>query len=44
VANFALPLYAVNKEIDFVSQSGYFWLLKEASVTDNHWLARMERK
>jgi hypothetical protein len=37
-----LTLYAVNKEVNFVPQKGYFLRLKETSVTDNHWSVREE--
>jgi hypothetical protein len=32
-----LTLYAVNKEVNFVPQKRVFLLLKETSVTENHW-------
>jgi hypothetical protein len=35
-----MTLYAVNKEVDFVPQKGYFLKLKETSVTENHWSLR----
>jgi len=38
-----LSLYAVNKEVNFVPQKNGILLLKESSVTDNHWSVRGER-
>jgi hypothetical protein len=35
-----LTLYAVNKEVSLVPQKRRFLLLKETSVTDNHWSVR----
>jgi peptide/nickel transport system substrate-binding protein len=35
-----LTLYAVNKEVNFIPQEHQFLVLKEASVTDNHWSLR----
>jgi hypothetical protein len=32
-----ITLYAVNKEVNFVPHKSAFVLLKETSVTDDHW-------
>jgi peptide/nickel transport system substrate-binding protein len=39
-----ISLYAVNKEVNFVPQKCGFLILKETSVTDNHWSVRAEKK
>ena len=39
-----LSLYAVNKEVNFVTQKGRLLHLKEISVADNHWSIRGEKK
>jgi peptide/nickel transport system substrate-binding protein len=37
-----LTLYAVNKEVDFVPHKSQHLILKETSVTDNHWSLRVQ--
>jgi ABC-type transport system substrate-binding protein len=39
-----LTLYAVNKEVNFVPQKLQLLVLKETSVTDNHWSVRGENQ
>jgi ABC-type transport system substrate-binding protein len=39
-----ITLYAVNKEVHFVPQKSMFLLLKETSVTDDHWSLRGENQ
>ena len=39
-----LTLYAVNKEVNFVPEKFQGLRFKEASVTDNHWSVRAEKK
>jgi hypothetical protein len=35
-----ITLYAVNKEVNFVPQKSWWLILKETSVTENHWSIR----
>ena len=39
-----LTLYAVNKEVNFVSFKDGFLNLKETSVTDKHWSVKAKKK
>ena len=39
-----LTLYAVNKEVNFVPQKYQHLILRETSVTDNHWSNREENQ
>jgi hypothetical protein len=39
-----LCLYAVNKEVNFILQKRELLILKETSVTDNHWSGGGEKK
>jgi hypothetical protein len=41
---FHLSLYAADKEVNFIPQTNTFMLLKETSVTDNHWSIREENQ